>query len=331
MVLQVAPELRGEFPAVIDSTMIAAFHDCFTKGYWEFMRNLRGGGVSIDLIAGGAFARGLEVTRKLFFGSGRPWIEALEEGMAAALTEYTEELGVSGIPEGKEKKGPDRVIQAMDYYFEQWPAQTDHIQPYMDSTGQPMAEYTFSIPLPYRHPVSGDPLVYAGRFDLVGLYNKQIVGTDEKTTSQLGPTWSSKWNLRGQFAGYVWAMRQFNLPAVGMIVRGISFLSKGFGHAESLQMRTEWQVETWRNQMFHTVERMLLAWHEGWFDQVFAEACSQYGGCPFQQLCNSPNPESWVSKYQVKKWNPLARVPYEQPQREVETIHDPLIAGLIGR
>lgn len=329
--MQVEPKYRGEFPEVIDSTMISAFHDCFTKGYWEFMRNLRGGGVSIDLIAGGSFARGLEVTRKLYYGAGRPWTESLEEGMQAALSEYTTELGVNGIPEGKEKKGPDRVIQAMDYYFEQWHPDKDHIQPHMDSLDQPMVEYTFSIPLPYRHPVTGNPLVYAGRFDMVGVYTKQIVGLDEKTTSQLGPTWAAKWNLRGQFAGYVWAMRQFNLPAIGMIVRGVSFLSKGFGHAESLQMRTEWQVETWKNQMYRTVERMLEAYASGWFDQVFAEACSNYGGCPFQKLCSTPNPESWTEAYVVKKWNPLARIPYEMPQRAVETIHDPLIAGLVGR
>lgn len=324
-------EVAGEFPRVLDSTMISAFHDCFTKGYWEFMRNLRGKGVSVDLIAGGAFARGLEVVRKDFWGAGVPFNQALEHGMFEALAEYTKEIGNNPVPDGKEAKGPDRVVQAMDYYFEQWPIETDHIQPKMDSSGQPMAEYTFSVPLPILHPTTGEPLIYAGRFDLVGLYNNQIVGVDEKSTSQLGDSWGAKWNLRGQFSGYVWAMRQFDLPAIGMIVRGVSFLKTKFGHAENLQMRSDWQIEAWYQQMLVTVERMLVAYRNGWFDQNFAEACAAYGGCPFQKLCNSANPEAWVDHYTVKAWNPLARVPYKQPEQLVETINDPMLAALVQR
>lgn len=322
----------GEFPHVIDSTIRNEFVSCMTKGYYSFVRNLGGKGASIDLIAGGAFARGLEVVRKLHWGSGKPFPEALEAGMAEALAEYTKELGPAGIPEGKEKKGPDRVIQAMDAYFERWPITTDHIQPMMDSEGQPMAEYTFSVPLPFAHPQTGDPLVYAGRFDLVGLYMGQVVGLDEKTTSQLGETWNAKWNLRGQFTGYCWAMRQFKIPAVGMIVRGISFLSKSFGTSESIQMRSDWQIDQWYAQLLRDVERMLIAYQTGWYDQNFGETCAEYGGCPFQKLCTAQNPETWIGGFAERKWNPLARIPYNQPPTPPsEIIEDPFIKGMMER
>ena len=56
------PVIRGSLPQVIDSTIRADFVACATKGYYSFVRQLGSPAPSIDLIAGGAFARGIEVT-----------------------------------------------------------------------------------------------------------------------------------------------------------------------------------------------------------------------------------------------------------------------------
>lgn len=313
------PTVRGTFPRVIDSTMRADFVSCETKGYYSFNRKLGPPGGSVHLVAGGAYAKGLEVTRKLFYGPQKmPMIEAAEQGMLASMEAY----GAFEVPEGKEQKGPDRVMGAIGSYLEKWPLATDHIQPLM-LNGEPSVEFTFAIPIEVKHPETGEPLLYGGRCDMVGVYNDQIFPVDDKTTTQLGPTWPQQWNLRGQLTGYVWACQRFGRPAVGSIIRGTSFLKNSFGHSEAIQMRPQWMVDQWYEQLIHDTVRWVRAWEDGWFDQDFNETCSAYGGCPFQRLCTSAEPENWIEGYyEPRDWDPLAKVPYEQKQ-EVEVIEAP--------
>jgi len=313
------PSVKGEFPHVIDSTIRAEFVSCQTKGYYSFVRSLGPPEPSIDLIAGGAFAKGLEVLRLRFYGDGKNLQQSLEEGMMAAIVEY----GDVDCPEHKQQKSIQRVVEALAFYVETWPPATDHLQPYMVN-GKPSVEYTFSVPIPINHPVSRMPLIYAGRFDMVALYRQQLVGDDEKTTSQLGPTWVNKWNLRGQFTGYCWALHQFNIPVIGMVVRGISFLKTSFGSAEALQMRSNWQIQQWYEQLLRDVQRAVDAYNSDWYDQDFNETCAEYGGCPFQSLCLSANPENWVAgKFSFRQWDPLKKVPYVQPEQKIEVIDAP--------
>lgn len=314
------PVIKGTFPEVIDSTMRGDLASCETKAYYGFNRKLGGKTGSVHLVAGGAYARGLEVTRLLYYRDKMPLDEALSKGMLAAIEAY----GSFETPEGHEKKGVDRVVQAMEYYFkEAFPPEKDHIQPMYAADGKPMVEFTFAIPLPILHPDTDQPLIYAGRFDMVGLYNDQIFCVDDKTTSQLGPTWSNQWNLRGQFTGYTWACQQYGKPAVGAIVRGISFLKNSFGHAEALQQRPQWMIDQWYEQLIHDLTRWKNAYVTGWYDQNFSDACGAFGGCPFQRLCTSSDPETWVDHYGTRDWDPLNKVPYVQTSKPSEIIAAP--------
>jgi hypothetical protein len=307
--------------------MRTEFVSCETKGFYSFQRNLRSPVPSIDLIAGGAFARGLEVTRKLFYGSAQwPLEKAIEEGMKEALVHYGDVV----VPEAKEQKGPDRVLTALKEYFLKYPPGADYVQPYMVD-GEPSVEFTFTIPLPINHPDSGEPILYAGRFDLLGLFNGQLICVDEKTTSQLGASWAKQWNLRSQFTGYCWAAQQYGLPVVGALVRGVSFLKftkanpGGHGFEESIQMRPDWMIEAWYNQLLRDVNKMVAAYKEGFYDQNLHEACGSYSGCPFQRLCTVQDPDNWIEGYYLpREWHPTAKVPYDQPQGQaIELINDP--------
>ena len=303
----------GVFPSVIDSTIRADFVSCPTKFYWSHCRQIGPSARSVDLIAGGAFARGLEVTRRTFWGKGKPFSQSLDEGMAAAIAEWGD--FVITDPK-KENKSLERVISALGEYFIQWPIKTDPIQPYFWDEGKPAVEYTFAIPLPILHPVTNEPLIYAGRLDLIGIFNAQVFLVDEKTTSQLGPTWGEKWNLRSQFTGYAWAARHTGLPVAGAIVRGISFLKNSFGFAQSIQFRPQWQVERWYEQLVFDIEAMKSYWLAGRFPQNLADSCESYSGCPFMRLCESSTPEDWMSSYSPRAWNPLDRYPSGKPAQE---------------
>jgi hypothetical protein len=279
---------------------------------------------STDLICGGATAKGLEVFRRLYYGSAKlPFAQALERGILAAIAEYGDHTPI----ESKQQKGVDRVAKALVAYFQQWHPDLDHLQPYMVA-GEPAVEFTFSIPLPVNHPETGEPFLYAGRFDMLALYKGMFVVDDEKTTGQLGPTWASKWNLRGQFTGYVWACHQYGKPVIGAIARGIRFTKGEFSSesfAEVLQMRADWEIQQWYEQLIHDLKRIVRAWEDGWYDQVFDETCAAYGGCPFQRLCKSAEPDNWIAgHYESRNWDPLAKVPYKQPEdRPAEIVQLP--------
>lgn len=310
-------QIRGEFPHVLDSTIVAESKGCEAKGYYSFVRQLGSLYPSIDLIAGGAFAKGLEVFRKHFYGlEAHSFEHSLREAFTAAILEY----GDVEVPEHKVNKSPERVLEALVAYFERWPPASDHLKPHMVN-GVPQVEFTFSIPLPITHPDTGHPLIYAGRFDMLALYNGQLVVDDEKTTSQLGPSWKAKWNLRAQFTGYCWAAREYGLPVIGAVVRGISFLKNSFGTEEVLQLRPDWMINQWYAQLLVDVERMKKSYVSGWYSQDFGDACADYSGCPFQKLCTSHDPDNWVEgNYAKRMWNPLSKVPEAQPEQKIESV-----------
>lgn len=312
------PKVKASLPEILDSTIVNSFVECPTSFYYSFCRKLGSLYPSVDLVCGGAFARGLEVFRKDYYGPQKLGLQAsLEHAMTEAIVAY----GDIEVPEFKEAKSVNRVITALAAYVENYPPDRDHIQPKLAPNGEPMVEFTFSVPLPIRHPETGNPFLYAGRFDMVGVYKDQLIGVDEKTTSQLGPTWTNKWNLRGQFTGYTWALQQHNIPVIGMMARGVSFLKTSHGFAESLQLRPQWMVDQWYEQLLKNVERMVQAWTSGWFDQNFGETCAAYSGCPFQALCTSHDPETWIpGRYGHRDWNPLSKIPEGGETAKAETL-----------
>ncbi len=298
-----------DFPALIDSTMRASFKACPQKFYWEWMRRLTLVEKSPDLLAGGAFAKGMEVVRRAFYGEKKSADQALYEGIIALI----EFFGDYDPPESNPKTCA-RMVGALDEYFQVYPLATDYIQPYMTSDG-PAVEITFALPLQVKHPTTGDPILYGGKFDMIGLHQQYelLYVVDEKTTKQLGPTWPDKWTLRGQFLGYMWGAQSYGIEVTGSLIRGISILKKSYGHAEALISLKPWMLDEFIEQVNRDVADMIRHWEEGHWGKVFDEACNSFGGCPMKKLCLSPEPERWISQlYRRNHWNPLKKNPEEE-------------------
>lgn len=289
------------FPEVVDSTMLSDFLACETKFHWAYMRKLQSSRPSIHLHFGGVFAAGLDTARQSFWGLGRTTAQSLAAGFRKICLAWGAEP-----PEGIGAKTFYSCALLLDYYIEIHPFATDPIQPYMRQSGTPATEFTFAIPLDTLHPTTNQPIIYAGRFDLLGEYNQQLFVVDEKTTSQLGPQFLNQWSLRGQFIGYCWAARQYGYPVVGAVVRGLKIASSGFDHAEPIIYAGDWLVEQWKQHIEHTISRLITTWQSNYWDKNFDNACTHYGGCQFRQLCESPNPERWIEgNYGPRTWNPL--------------------------
>ena len=304
---EIEPRLLAQaeayFPQYVDSTMIACFQSCERKFWWTFLRNLVASPPPLHLHAGGAFSAGLCAIRRAYYERGLDEETSLHAGIIAAVLAW----GTVEAPE-EFPKTLYRVLEALTFYCDTWPLATDPIRPLITHK-KATVEFSFALPLEgTSHPITGDPIIYCGRSDMIGVYNDALWIDDEKTTTQLGPTWSQKWTLRAQFTGYCWAAGEWGYNIAGSIIRGISFLTNHrYGHAEAITFRPRWQIDRWHRNTVQTLERMIYCWTSGEWRYALADACEAYGGCEFMRLCESEEPESWINPYFTQRvWNPLS-------------------------
>lgn len=291
-----------DFPEVLDNTMLNDFRACPQRAFRAHMEHWKLKGESVHLLAGGAFARGLEVARRQYYEAGTGKETAIARGVGALLEAYG-----SFEPPMDSAKTPERMSGALVAYFDQWPL-GEGAAPSVMPSGKRAIEFSFAEPLPVLHPVTGQPLIYAGRTDMICDFAAGRYLEDDKTTSSLGDTWASKWELRSQFTGYCWAAREARIDVNGVLVRGVSILKTKYGFAQAITYRSPWEIERWLTQTVRTVTEMIRCWREGYWDWNLGDACDSYGGCQFRQVCKSPEPQVWLPMYfERRRWDPLER------------------------
>lgn len=310
------------FPESIDSTMLSCFISCPQKFFVEFILRKVPMGRSIHLHAGGCFALALETVRRKVFGERKSLQDALED----AFLEFTLAWGMfDSAPDSKNYKDFTNMWCAVEAYFKEYPPLHDYFQPYMLANGQPAVEFKFALPMDVRHPVTGDPVLYSGRSDMLcqptgesGLYVD-----DEKTTKNLGESWYKQWDMRGQFFGYTYVGKQTGFNVVGSLVRGIAIQQTQFSFAEKPIFYTKDQLSHWWRNANRQVDRMVGMWklaNEQWeqgnrramhdeFLYSYGEACTSFGQCQFTPLCLSSAPWALYEDFETRIWNPLAKDP----------------------
>lgn len=295
---------RPDFPLVWDNSMRDALVACPMKFFRSYVEHYKSRYLSVDLHAGKAFASGLEAARKAFYvdGISEPESEAL--GLQTLFRDYGD---FECPPHSPKTRG--RMIEAFIYYFMVFPMSLDPAQPYVGKNG-PMIEFSFALPLDdnLHHPVTGEPLIYAGRADMVADYANAITIYDDKTTTSLGPTWGAKWDMRAQFTGYTWAAQSYGIPVSQVLVRGISILKTKLDHANAISNRDEFRVDRWHAQVVRDIRRAMRMWEENHWDIAESDACESFGGCAFKQPCQTADPEPWLDLYfEKRKWDPVTR------------------------
>lgn len=294
---------RPFFPVAIDSTLLAAFRSCPQRAYRQYIEHWKPASDSVHLIAGGAFADGIEAARRGFFEENLSEDDAVAAGLRALILKY----GDFECPPDS-AKSLERVAGALEFYFQSYPLGRDGAIPITFADGRRGIEFSFAQPLSVNHPVTGDPLLYTGRADAIVEAYQGIYIVDEKTTSSLGPSWSKQWDLRSQFTGYCWAAREFGLKPTGVLVRGVSILKTKYDTQQVPTYRSDYEIDRWLNQVNRDIHNMIKCWEEGYWDYNLDHACTEYGGCALMSVCKSSSPEDWLNTYFVKRvWDPLAR------------------------
>jgi hypothetical protein len=299
--------LRLDFPDVIDNTILNTFRSCPQKAFRSYIEHWKPTGTNVHLHAGAAFARGLEVARKAFYDHNA----TAEDAAAVGLQALVEAYGDFECPSDS-AKSLERMCGAFEYTLDVWPLGTDPAKPWRKLDGSHAIEFSFAEPLDLLHPVTGNPLIYSGRADMiVDLEGGRFV-EDDKTTSSLGRSWSGQWELRSQFTGYTWAALRSGIKVDGVLVRGTSILKTKYDHAQAITYRPQWEIDRWYEQTLRDLKRMIRAWEEGYWDFNLGEACNEYGTCAFAPICKKAEPEEWLPAYFIqRKWNPLTRTEEE--------------------
>jgi hypothetical protein len=321
------------FPHCIDSTMLAAFRSCPQKMFRHYVEHWKAKSESVHLIAGGAFAKGIEIARHAYYegvamtasiayepdevtGELKRKVTWLEESCEFHNRELAEELGLSALlaaygdfecpPDSA--KSAERTAGALEFYFENYPLGNDGTEPVLLAGGKRCIEFSFAEPLEIVHPVTGDPILYTGRSDMIAHMANGVYIFDEKTASQLGPSWSRQWDMRSQFTGYAWAAQRQGMEVDGAIVRGVSILKTKYDTQQAITYRGDWEIERWYAQLHRDVARMIQCWADGWWDYNMDSACAEYGGCGLTRICKSKDPEAWLPMdFERRVWDPLAR------------------------
>lgn len=296
------------FPTYFDNTMREAAHVCGTKFRTSFLLNRRPKGRNVHLLAGGALAAGLEMARRSYFDvRDNPYRGDGAIARAKGWTALTRHYGDFTPPEGTSgDKSYENVAEAFDAYLDKWPFASDYIQPFIVD-GLACVEFTFAIPLPeVLHPETGQPMLYTGRFDWLGLIGNDLYIVDEKTSAELGPKWSLKYEMSSQLTGYYWVARTFGFDVKGIIIRGIGLLKSQIKLDERRFYRQAWEVNRWYQQLIDDIENAIREWERDRWSFALGDACAAYGGCEYRTLCQSANPGPWLDvDYEERNWDPL--------------------------
>lgn len=323
------------FPEAVDSSMLAAFKSCpqlCKKIYIDQWKPQDG--ANVHLTAGGAFAKALEVARKAFFtgqhpkpfqeeievpGGGKKKVWKWREDWAGPAKDvsYAEAVGLEALvasygdfqPPADSPKSLERMLGAFQFYMANYPLTHNSGYPILLPGDKRAIEVSFAHPLPILHPVTGLPILYVGRADMVCWYAGRNYVEDDKTTSRLGPTWAGQWDLRSQFMGYTWGFRQMGYDVAGCLVRGVSILKNKYETQEAMPCFSEEIVNRWYTDLLGWLEDMILCFKTGVWRYNFDHACAEYGGCGFKTVCMAEDEKPWLNQYfERRHWDPVTRI-----------------------
>lgn len=296
------------FPEVIDSTMRKTFVSCPYKFFINYCRRLKPKGINPHLHFGGCYAKGLEVTRTSYWQENKSLEEAIRDGGVSILNEWGDYEPPDYGSAANKTLGACLEIHA-DYFREYHP-DSDFIKPVM-ANGKAAVEFNFALPLAgITHPDNGEPLLYAGKFDMLA-EDKEHDGLyfidDEKTTGQLGNSWAKQFKLCGQMTGYKWGAEAYGYKISGIIIRGVSVQKTAIRHLALMEDRQQWMVERWLDQLKIDAQAMIAMYKSEHFNMSLDDACSSYGGCELlESVCTSKNPETWLKQeFEHNPWSPL--------------------------
>jgi len=198
------------------------------------------------------------------------------------------------------------LTRAVVWYLDQH--RDDAVETVILDNGNPATELSFRVELP-RISETGDPYLWCGHIDRLGVLTGEYVVTDYKTTGSLGEQFESQFSPNIQVSGYLFACNMLlkSLPMDKVLIDGIELKVNFNRFFRSFAHRSEAQLDEWvRNTCFHIRLAELYAQENYW--PMNEKSCGNYGGCVFRGIC-SKDPsvrDIWLAgDFYEREWNPL--------------------------
>lgn len=318
-----------------------------TQAKYAYIEDLSAPGESVHLIFGAAFAYGLEVARRMFHDNGASAQDAVTAGMQAAEGMYGDFEPPHKSPKTRDavgkavryyftiwpldsdpvqpSRGPDGKLRVEWRFKVPIP---DLVHP--DDRG-PIYYVGRSdmIPTMYNMPIIEDDKSatqlgdkWANQWPLdsqfIGyVWAAQHPDADGNPPILLNPQEPGTALIRG-VGVYV---PKYVKPGTDTPVRKVTEsqiangevaydLMTSFGHSQAIVHHSPWIVDRWLRQLKRDIGRLIYAYeNDDWDLALHKGACGAYGGCAYQTLCMSQNPDQYKEIHFIKrKWDPLSTV-----------------------
>lgn len=304
--------LETLFPLIISNTDMELWSQCQLKWFRERCQNLRRAGKSIDLLAGGAFAAGLEIARKSYYVDKQDSDTAIDLGYHHILAEMHKELMDTDV-----LKSPERTAMALVTYSQKFPFEMEDTIPAELEEGGSAIEHKLTAELPIEHPELGIPLIFKGKLDMLATQMGRTYIVDEKTTKAISANQADLLRTAGQFIGYAWLVREKGITVVGAKIRKVAIQVKEIKVQEFEVPITDYMIDLWYQALLQKVEKMVRSYElvkQGFnfkaiFLPDFQNGCTAYfRPCAFMDGCSSKNGENFIeSNFEQVVWDSINR------------------------
>lgn len=259
-----------------------------------------------------------------------------EECLQVLLNYFTE-----NPPEEGSWRTLDFAVSSFKIYYLRY-QQGLHAWNVLDYHGTPAVEIPFRLPFAeyqldlkqgstlatllvrpdQRHQLPADGKILlkvfrAGKIDLVVSNEHGNWVVDHKTTSMVGSTFWSAFELSAQMRGYVWAAQHLfpELVFEGAMVNALICrkpTKTGVAHEFDWHPfpYTQEQITTWHDDQQHHLNRLIhTLFHTNQFPESPNHCSNKYGMCSYHSVCNMSKQAQPIvlmsGQYSEKTWSPL--------------------------
>ena len=214
------------------------------------------------------------------------------------------------LPPGDTARTKETLVRSVVWYLEQfW---EDKAKTVILSDGSPAVEYSFTLPF-FQH--KGQQVYLCGHIDRLVTWQGKVYVADYKTTKYtLDRKFFTKFKPSTQMALYtaachIIAAETHDLPSAdGVIIDGIQLGVNFSRYARNVVEFSLEEVEEYLDELRTWITNAMDAAEAGTFP-ANQEACGNYGGCMFQEICSKPaaRRKAYLDGHFGKQtWDPLS-------------------------
>lgn len=204
-------------------------------------------------------------------------------------------------------KNRESLIRTIVWYLDKF--ERDPMKTVILANGKAAVELSFRHEIPLKSDLTGEDYMLCGHLDRVVEWQADNWGCDHKTTkSAIYADFFEKFSPDNQMTLYLFSGQiVLDIPLKGMVIDGIQVGATFSRFQRGTTTRTKEQLEEWYKDLGVWLRQAEMYAEEHHYP-MNEKSCSNYGGCPFRQVCSaSPMMRESLLKnlYEKRTWDPL--------------------------